>query len=301
MPERIIGRFGHCSRIWALLLCLGMASLELVAQGIRYSPRWFGAYAQPVPELQDAQIPAMPSVEGRVMTTIEGAEQSQAMYLDVEIPLIPEAVSMRLYGYPIDRYAVPADVAAERGSKSLQGSSLGDLYLQSRIRLLRERVGWRPNLVLDITLKTAAATSVAPRRSFDTPGYYFHLEGGKSYRLSHNGLWRELRLSGMLGFMCWETSGSKQDDAYLYGLSLALSRPKLSCGLELSGYTGWLYRHDPVYGDRPITLRMRVSYTLGPRLRLLAGYERGLRDYPYSLLSLGLRWQMPWSVSNLLH
>lgn len=277
------------------------SSLRASAQSIRYSPAWFGAYAQPVPQFRGAEISSMPVVDAMALTSLNADDRSLASYLDIEVPLVRQAASVRLYGYLIDSYSVSPEIALLRGMEGrLRGSEVGDLYLQTRIRLLSERDRLRPNLILNITLKTASPHSVAARRSFDTPGYYFHLEGGKDFNIG-GGFVQSLRLGVMAGFMCWETGGSLQNDAYLYGLSLRAKNKRFSAEIALSGYTGWMHsRYGEDYGDRPLSLRGSIVYTLSPSISLQANYDQGLRDYPHRVLGLGLRWNMPWDISKLL-
>lgn len=288
-------------RYLGLIAVLLMVDIVSSAQTIRYSPMWFGPYAQPIPQLREAEISSMPVADAIALTSISRVDRSLASYLDVEVPFLSKAASIRLYGYLLDAYDVSPEVAALRGMEGgLRGAEVGDLYLQTRIRVLREGDNIRPNLILNITLKTASPRSVVSRRSFDTPGYYFHLEGGKDFSMRGSFI-HTLRLNMMAGFMCWETGGSLQNDAYLYGLSLTAKSKKLSATMELSGYTGWMhFRYGEDYGDRPVSVRGTISYGLSSRLSLQARYEHGLRDYPHQVLGIGLRWNMPWDISKLL-
>ena len=82
---------------------------------------------------------------------------------------------MRIYGYGAEYFQWSPESISRRGitSDHQKGLIVGDIYLQTRVRLLAENAGWRPNVVLNYTLKTASPKPIANEsmRFFDTPGY----------------------------------------------------------------------------------------------------------------------------------
>ena len=112
---------------------------------------------------------------------------------------------MRIYGYGAEYFQWSPESMSRRGitSDHQKGLIVGDIYLQTRVRLLSENAGWRPNVVLNYTLKTASPKPIANEsmRFFDTPGYFFHLEVGRNL-LSPDASPVSLRISGHIGFLC---------------------------------------------------------------------------------------------------
>ena len=156
---------------------------------------------------------------------------------------------------------------------------------------------WKPDVVLNYTLKTASPKPIAREsmRFFDTPGYFFHLEVGRNIFEQSLAPCR-LRLSGYVGFMCWETV-RKQNDAFMYTLALSSQLEKCHLFFQFGGYNGWMKHHyGEDYGDEPMHITARCDYQLNPHLIASLGLERGLRDYPFTLLSLSLCYTTDWSL-----
>lgn len=253
-----------------------------------YAPPWYGPHALPVPPLDLGLVPKVTKVAPRLSTALKSGQNTHALHIDLEIPLISEAVSVRGWGVILERYTLSAREAMRmevpQGRES--GFIGGDYFLQTRIRLLKEK-DLLPNVLLNITLKTVAAPRGETHRYHDTPGYYFSIESGKDWLRTSE---FRLRTAMQLGFLCWETGlPSRQDDALMYGLQLGLSWRRLELRTDLSGYTGWMhgaYRDD--YGDQPITWRTSLGYRCSNRLKLSADVEHGLKHYPYTILGIGL-------------
>ncbi len=277
-----------------LLTCL--LCTNLIAQDVYYSTKHFGVNANPVPRMQHSQIDKTPSFGLRTDQNLSSTETTTSVYLDLSFPLVPNAVDFRVYGCVREFYRVDKQIAKQRGmpDKHFQGSESGDYYIQTRIRLLKELANsWRPNIILNSTLKTASsAYHTKYRRYFDTPGYFFSLESGKNlYSFPHIGE-NYLRLNALLGFMCWETTESWQDDAYMYGLQLDFKTKHFLLSFEGSGYTGWLENRFEGYGDRPFVLRFNGIYQINPNYSINFAWEKGLRDFPYHQLSLGFTYHL---------
>ncbi len=271
----------------------------IMSQDIRYTTQWFGVNANPVPSLQGALIADSPNISNNIFFTTNPEDKTESIYLDVEIPIISQAVSLRVYGCLLEHYTVSSYLGQQRGMdmSKLSGIEGGDYYIQTRIRLLSENRHWRPNMILHSTLKTASADKVSTRRYFDTPGYFFHLEAGKELLTKTETSPLRLRVVLMLGFMCWETSGSLQNDAYMYGLQLIMSAKSFSLSSEISGYSGWMSnRYGPTYGDKPIVSRFALRYKLSERIQLTMGYEQGIRHFPHNQLHTGIKYIIPYNI-----
>ena len=275
-----------CSLLWTSII------VEVQAQQFMgYSPRWYGPNANPIPEAREAMIPQGLRLHNSLLYQLSQKDKTATLFTDLEIPIISERASVRIYGYGAEYFQWSPESMSRRGitSDHQKGLIVGDIYLQTRVRLLAENAGWRPNVVLNYTLKTASPKPIANEsmRFFDTPGYFFHLEVGRNL-LSPDASPVSLRLSGHIGFMCWETV-QKQNDALTYALALSSQLQNWHLAIQLGGYNGWMkHSYGSEYGDEPMHLSARCSYRINRHLAASCGLERGLRDYPFTQLSLGL-------------
>ena len=261
---------------------------QLKAQEVNYSPEYFGPNANPVPEFTEALIPTKTTIFVGGSYWFGGGEISGNFNISVEVPLLPERVSFKVWMTTLEGWSVSQSLYNYRGMTSgkLSGLSSGDIYVQTRISLLREKK-YCPAIVLNSTLKTASGTDFHSHRYFDTPGYYFDLEVGKSF-FFHNKVFSELRGALDVGFLCWETSGSRQNDAPMYGVSLSFANEWVRWQHSLSGYYGWIGS-----GDKPLVYRTMFSVTL-PWLDIHVKYQYGIMDFPFQGIQLGV--QVPIEV-----
>jgi hypothetical protein len=196
---------------------------------------------------------------------------------------------MKLWATTLENYTVTPELSAIRGMNgNLSGRPNGDLYVQTRISLLKERKK-APAIILNSTLKTASGTNFTERRYFDTPGYYFDLEGGKSF-FTKSKFIHEIRLVGNLGFMCWETSGSRQNDAPMYGAKFIVGNNNWKFENTLSGYWGWMHTHPNYgldYGDAPLVNASKFTIMAG-YMDYFAQYQYGIKDFPYQQIRVGI-------------
>lgn len=163
------------------------------------------------------------------------------------------------------------------------GIALGDVYVQSRFRLIPENEIF-PNIIIQSTLKTATGTQFYNRRYFDTPSYYFDLEIGKNFICTDN---YKLRVIADIGFFSWQMYSSVQNDAPMYSLKTNFRRKSIQFDTEIAGYSGWKYKLEEVYGDRPVIWRNRLNYFIQQN-GIFCSFEKGLRDYPYQQINIGL-------------
>jgi hypothetical protein len=133
---------------------------------------------------------------------------------------------------------------------------------------------------LNSTLKTAAGTNFEQRRHHDTPGYYFDLEFGKSFHLENKFL-TEIRTVANIGFLCWETTNSTQNDAPMYGGKIILSNRLFDFEHTLSGYYGWMNN-----GDRPLVYASKLRFKQ-TNYHVFAQFQYGITDFPYYGVQLG--------------
>lgn len=205
----------------------------------------------------------------------------------VEIALIPKKVSVKAWKTTLEKYNVSDEILVRRNMQETDGTASGDLYKQTRVRLLKESQYW-PDIDANATLKTASGTTFKNRRYFDTAGYYFDVEFGKSFLLSTNFI-NELRISADLGFFSWDVQTPNinvQDDALMYGLKLHLKSKNVFWENTISGYKGWINRTVD-YGHKPVVFASKISYNFS-RLQVFGQYQNGITYFPYHQIRLGV-------------
>jgi len=256
-----------------------------------YSTAWFGPNANPVPEFEDARIPAKTTISLMADYYFGYGDQTKNGYVKVEFPLLPERVSFKIWSTVLETYQVSPELSASRSmlNGNTSGQANGDVYFQTRIRLLKEKKH-TPSLIFNSTLKTASGTNSLQRRYFDTPGYYFDLEAGKSFQTNSKFI-SEIRAVADAGFMCWETDRvSTQDDAPMYGGKLILGNPTWKLENTLSGYWGWMHTNRNFgsnYGDAPMVYATKFSI-LSKNIDYFAQYQYGINDFPYQQIRVGV-------------
>lgn len=256
---------------------------------ISHTTNWFGPNANPIPEFSDAKIAE------KTTFTIVGdnyfgyGDNTQSVNLKAEIPFFPRKISLKIWATAIEHYSVTDEVKQQRKMElGNSGVATGDLYVQTRISLLNE-TQYRPSITLNSTLKTASGSRFKDRRFFNTAGYYFDTELGKSFKIEQS-LLQEIRVIGNLGFFSWDvqTPGlNVQEDAVMYGLKLQLKNEKFNWENTISGYSGWLNRGKD-YGNKPLVFASRVNYTTKKSTNIFVQFQKGLRFFPYNQIRLGV-------------
>ena len=252
---------------------------------VRYSSSWFGPNANPVPEFTDATIPSKTTISLMGDYYFGYGDRTQNGYIKVDIPLLSERVSLKIWSAVMEHYQTTEEIKQNRGASTTSGSEVGDIYVQTRIRLWKEQKN-RPSIILNSTLKTASAKSYATRRYFDTPGYYFDVEMGKSF-FTKSSFISEIRLVADAGFLCWETTNSAQDDAPMYGGKIILGNQDWKMENTLSGYWGWKNLKDKTYGDVPLVYSVKLIKQT-KNLNYFAQYQYGIHDFPYNQIRVGV-------------
>ena len=259
-----------------------IVSFDSNCQTVNYSPDYFGPNALPVPEFTDATIVEFTTVNISWNYYSGFGDQTLNPFLRAEIPLIRSKVSFKIWGTAAERYFITPDIRDKRASTegNLAGTANGDVYVQTRIQLTEEK-GKVPSIILNSTLKTASGNSFGARRYFDTPGYYFDLEIGKTFAVETDFI-KKVRVVADAGFLCWETTNSTQNDALLYGLKLIAGNKNIELENSISGYNGWMNN-----GDHPIVYSFQLSQK-NSKINFFGQYQYGIRDYPYHHIRLGI-------------
>lgn len=267
------------------------ASIQLTISQTPYSPAWFGPNANPVPEFTDARIPAKTTLSLMGDYYFGHGDQTENGYFKIELPLLPERVSFKIWSTVLENYKVTNQISAERNmlNGTTSGKANGDFYVQTRIRILKETTSL-PSLILNSTLKTASGTNHLERRYFDTPGYYFDAEIGKSWYTKSSFI-SEIRAVANVGFMCWETEmQSTQDDAPMYGAKIIIGNKNWKLENTLSGYWGWMHTNANFgsdYGDAPSVYAAKIT-KMNKTINYFVQYQYGIKDFPYNQIRVGV-------------
>lgn len=271
------------------LIVIFVVSVE--AQIQRYSTAWFGPNAFPVPELTDATIPATTTFDITADYYFGFGDQTKNGYFRIEIPLLSEKIAFKLWSGFLEHYELTPELAEIRGVEQdkKSGKANSDIYVQTRILIKKETEFW-PSILLNSTLKTTSGTENFAKRYYNTSGYYFDVEAGKSFRLN-SAISDYIRFSGTLGFLCWETDNYTQNEGPMYGLKIKSAKNKLNYELGLRGYNGWMSGHPAYgsnYGDTPLVGFTKLSYHT-QLLNYYIQYQQGFRDYPYHQVRVGIQ------------
>lgn len=270
------------------LFIVYLSILSLHSQ-VKYAPAWFGPNANPVPEMTSAKIPEKTTISLMGDYYFGFGDETSNIRYKIEIPLLPNRVSFSIWNTAFEHYRVTEDVSLARSMNgNLTGKASGDFYVQTRISLLTEKKH-APSVILNSTLKTASGTNFEQRRYFDTPGYYFDVEAGKSF-FSKSKFLNEIRLVANLGFLCWETTNSTQNDAPMYGIKFILGNERWKIDNTLSGYWGWMHsnpKYGSDYGDVPLVYAVKYTILKG-YMDYFIQYQYGIKDFPYHQIRAGI-------------
>lgn len=261
-----------------------------LAQGlIHHTTNYFGPNANPVPEFTDAKIATNTQLSTYGDYYFGHGDKTISNLTKIEIPLISEKVSVKIWNVLLESYSVTDEVKDRRGMQKTKGVATGDVYVQTRIKLLSEREKL-PDIIFNSTLKTASGSDFKNRRFFNTAGYYFDLEMGKSFMFK-NSFIKELRVVSDLGFYSWDIQTPKlnvQDDAVMYGLKTILKHKNIIWENTFSGYTGWIKRAVD-YGDKPIVFASKIGLETKNKTVWFLQYQHGIRYFPFEQVRLGVQ------------
>lgn len=155
----------------------------------------------------------------------------------------------------------------------------GDIYVESNIRLPDT---WLKGISseLRIGIKTASGTNLGAARYTDTPGYYADFAFSKNFNARHQ--WE-----AMLGFYAYQTYDDqlRQNDCLLWGLGHHYQNGPFALLQSFRGYMGYLGN-----GDVPVIYNLEARWKPRNSWSWQLMFSRGLRDYPFSLFTLGVFW-----------
>ena len=255
-------------------LCLcSVLSFAFTPTGV--APAFFGPNAFPVPEMSGG----LTSSSLRVEVAADGywgydKSRTADLFARVRVPLFTRWANLTVW-MPVYEWYRQADGT---------GSGAGDVYLTTDIQILHNE--WFhsgntqliPQMVLRLGLKTASGEQFSRSRHYDSPGYFFDLTMGQTIPFEKV----SLRFAGSVGFLCWQTTEARQNDAVMYGLQATLSHRYFSLLAEWGGYVGW-----ERYGDAPMVIKLRAAGMI-KGFEPFVQYQYGIKDYPFHQLRVGI-------------
>lgn len=255
----------------------------IVAQSlIHHTTNYFGPNANPVPDFTDARIPESTQLSIYGDYYFGHGDKTISNLKKIEIPIISEKVSVKIWKVLLEKYSVTDEVKNRRGMQKNKGIATGDVYIQTRIKLLSEKEKL-PCIILNSTLKTASGSDFKNRRFFNTAGYYFDLEMGKSF-MFENSFIKELRVVSDLGFYSWDIQTPNlnvQDDAVMYGFKAVLKHKSIIWENTFSGYTGWI--------KRAIVFASKIGVETKNKTVWFLQYQHGIRYFPFEQFRIGVQ------------
>ena len=283
----------------AILLLLLCSALPAQNRDERISTQYAGPNAFPVPDMLDGRVsPALKAELAADYYHGFAKDRTADLFARLYIPLFTKRVNLTLWMPVCEWYEMTTlrqQQCLLQTEQPIRGHGAGDVYISTDMQLLVARRWW-PDIALRAAMKTASGEQwFEAARHFDDPGYFFDLAVGKSLFITKEvkpaaerqseSDW-ELRLAASAGFLCWQTTTARQDDAYMYGVQLLVRQQYVSARVTWQGYTGWKRN-----GDMPMTLKAELRVHI-KGFEPFACYQYGLRDYPFHQFRLGIAYNV---------
>ena len=268
-----------------LVFCLLSLSAAVVSPSFAFTPTgvapaFFGPNALPIPDMSDGRVDEQLKLElaGDGYFGFNG-DKTADLFARVSVPLFTRWANIALW-MPVYEWYSQADGT---------GSGAGDVYIATNIQVLHndwfktEKARYIPQMTVCVGVKTASGEQFQRKRHFDSPGYFFDLAIGQTIPIRNI----NLRFAGSVGFLCWQTTEARQNDAVMYGLQAQLNHEYFSLQAEWGGYVGW-----ERYGDAPMSIKVRAAGHI-KGFEPFAQYQYGIKDYPFHQIRVGLAYRLP--------
>lgn len=239
------------------------------------APGLFGPNALPVIDMNDGQT----YEQLRVELAADGyfgfkGDQTADLFARVHAPLFTRWANLSIW-MPIYEWYNQYDG---------KGSGAGDVYISTEVQVLHhswfktEKAKYIPQMVIRLGMKTASGGQYERKRHFDSPGYFFDLSIGQTFPIKQV----SVRLAGSAGFLCWQTTEGRQNDAVMYGVQAQLLHEYFSVQATWGGYVGW-----ERYGDAPMSIKCRAAGRI-KGFEPYVQYQYGIKDFPFHQVRVGL-------------
>ena len=249
-------------------------------QYMKYSHAYLGPNAIPIPTLQrpiTGRRPAMSYFKSSSQMSL--IEDDSFLSLHNELHWYRGHTQIHITHQSIEYYRTSTELRDHRISRDedSEGVIAGDVLIDISTRL------WERNLdAIWFTFHTkTAAGPLSQARFTDAPGYAFFFSHQKSF--SSIGNWVPT-LTTDAGFQVYQTHwvDYPQNDGFLGNIGLQIQKDETIFSARVRTFTG--YFRD---GDWPRLLELQWNNNLSFGQTQL-GWTRGLNDYPFSFVTVGL-------------
>ena len=249
-------------------------------QYMKYSHAYLGPNAIPIPTLQRSNMGSYFKSSSQ-MSLIE---DDSFLSLHNELHWDRGHTQIHITHQSIEYYRMSEEVRDLRISRDEDGEGVlaGDVLIDISTRLWEKE-----QAAIWFTFHTKTAAGPLPQARFtDAPGYAFFFSHQKSFDSWGN--W-EPYLTTDAGFQVYQTHwvDYPQNDGFLGNIKLQLHKDKTYLSAQLRTFTGYF-----LDGDWPRLLELQWSqtFTFGSAQlgRAHVGWTRGLNDYPFSFLTVGM-------------
>lgn len=295
-------------RLTAFLL-FGGFTINLSGQSMGFPPDWgywkrdlvltsafMGPNALPVPEIRNGNINQKQYVSLIGVGHFSSFDKTYNPILKAYSPFADGRVAIEAWSALFEYYNTDSLTLVERKAwdKNSKGYSSGDIYIATLVQVVRGHT-YIPDMLISINLKTASGGNLETLRHTDTPGYYFDLSMGKSFRTAENST---VRPFGLIGFYAYQTHQPMhlQNDAIAWGIGFDYCFSKFSVTSSLGGYYGYFNQ-----GDRPIVFRFKTFSKLSKSIDALCGVQLGIKDNSYLSLYFGLQYSIASPETHSTH
>lgn len=249
---------------------------------ITLSPGFMGPNALPVPEVRGAIISDSAFFKVRYDQHGGFGDNTQNIFTELYVPVLKNKVAFNCWMVPFEKYAMDTITRDSRGARyeSGKGTAIGDFCFASIINIFKEKK-YLPATTLECTIKTASGNNLSNARFTDSPGYLFTVHSSKS-------IFKKEKYAYLInvntGFYSWQTNKERhrQNDAFVYGLTLSMQHPSFGFSTGIKGYEGYI--ND---GDRPVVFFANGYKNYG-KIQLSLNLQYGVKDFPYQSVFFGI-------------
>lgn len=251
-------------------------------QYITVSPAFMGPNALPVPEIKNGTAPGKTYFDFAADYHYSKGDKTVNLFNRLYIPFCNGKVGFEISLVPIEFYKMDTITRDKRKTRDYDGKGKrgGDFYFGTYFQIIKDKAKL-PDVLVTVNFKTASGTGFEAARYTDSPGYFLDLSAGKEIKIKENFF---ITPYAMSGFYAWQTNttGYRQNDAFLYGAGCDLRFKNLIIKNAAGGYIGYINN-----GDRPVVYRFTLKSVSEKTTNFYIMFQQGINDFSYSSLRAG--------------
>lgn len=259
------------------------------------SPGYMGPNALPVPDFHNALIYPESFLEAGGDAHISQGDKTYNIFSRLHYVIPSKVFAFEVYIVPVEYFKMTEETRDERFARgySGEGAAGGDFYFSSKLQILRSHKTI-PDILMNMSIKTASGTGLANARFTDGMGYYFDFSLGKTFKLTNRSTIRPFLLAG---FYAWQVNrtDNRQDDALIYGGGCDIGFNNFTITNSAGGYSGYLDTR-----DKPLVYRFKILYEKRD-WNFLFQFQQGLRDFEYSSFRVGMQYKFDKVLEKVLN